>query len=86
MDTQLLINIIVTIVNLIGLFMIVQRKWLGWVLFGVSEAIWLVFAVMDQDWWWLVGQIGYVAVAGYGVYLWRRSTVTAPVAGASARH
>jgi hypothetical protein len=61
---------IVTIIGLIGFYLAGRKIWWSWYVNIANQVLWLVFAVVTEQWGFLLGIPLYLWVFGQNAYKW----------------
>lgn len=64
---------ILSIVGVTGMLVIGAGRWWGWVIALANECLWLGFAIVTQQYGFIIGAAIYGTVNAYNAMRWRRN-------------
>lgn len=63
---------VLTIVGLIGFFLAGKKVWWCWYVNIANQVIWVTYAIITEQWGFLIGAIAYTWVFTQNAYSWTR--------------
>lgn len=63
---------ILVIVGLIGFVVVGRKVWWGWYVNLVSQILWFTYAIVTQQWGFLIGAVAYTLIFSINAYKWTR--------------
>jgi energy-coupling factor transporter transmembrane protein EcfT len=63
---------ILVIVGLLGFVVVGRKIWWGWYINLVSQVLWFTYAIVTQQWGFLIGAIAYTIIFSINAYKWTR--------------
>lgn len=63
-----------TAVGVSGLYLVARKDWRGFAVGVAAQALWIAYAVLTEQWGFIVSALVYGSVYGLGWYNWRKPT------------
>jgi hypothetical protein len=63
---------ILVIVGLFGFIVVGRKNWWGWYVNLAGQALWFTYAVVTQQWGFIIGSVAYTVIFSLNAYKWTR--------------
>lgn len=64
---------ILVVTGLFGFIVVGRKVWWGWYINLASQALWFAYAVVTEQWGFIIGSIAYTAIFSLNAYKWTRT-------------
>jgi len=65
-----MLELIATIFSIIGNIFVIYKKWIGFVIWIISNLLWIIFGILNKHYWMIVLFIFYTIISIWGIYKW----------------
>lgn len=63
---------ILVVTGLLGFIAVGRKVWWGWYVNLGSQALWFTYAIVTQQWGFLIGAVAYTLIFSLNAYKWTR--------------
>jgi hypothetical protein len=64
---------VLVVVGLLGFVVVGQKVWWGWYINLASQVLWFTYAIVTEQWGFLIGAIAYTLIFSINAYKWTRT-------------
>lgn len=65
-------SLVLAAVGILGLYVAGRKLWWGWLIGLGAQALWLAYAIVTEQWGFLLSAVAYGWVYGRNALAWRR--------------